>query len=186
MIAITWTTKENSRIFKMFPEVNSGDATHGTNNETRQLYIGCNFKSDLTSNPHRFIFLPSCRRWVFNWIAKHATPMLHGIDTCEKVKLHIFNEDRNCITPFKMSKDIYPNATIRICSYHRVTQKVIPIKKIAIKCKFNSSVDVVDQYISLVDYIVDKVENFEEYLLVKNLILVFLKDSKKKVYLKKI
>ena len=74
----------------MFPEVNSGDSTHGTNKYERIIYIGCKYISDLVSNPHIYFFLPSGRRWIFNWIVKYATPMLHGRDTCRKTVIHLF------------------------------------------------------------------------------------------------
>ena len=176
LLAIAWTTKEASRFFKLFPEVCSWDVTEGTNNEKRKLFIGLNYDSEGHSNPHTHIFLPSGRRWVFNWIASHAIPILHGNDVCSRVNLNIFDEDPNEIIPFEGCHQVYGNAKVRICWFHRGILKTAPIHRFATGDNRDDTRNAIYAFDTLCDCISDDVENIQEYVLTKNLIHIWLES----------
>ena len=83
-----------------------------------------NYNATGSSNRHTHIFLPSGRKWVFNWVARTAIPILHGAEVCKKIQIHLFDGDTNEFGPFENANDIYPNAIIRLCWFHRHTQKL--------------------------------------------------------------
>ena len=102
-------------MFALNPQICSYDVTEGTNSEKRKLFIGINYDENGKSNRHTHIFLPSGRRWVFNWIARNAIPTLHGKKVCDQVEVNLFDEDTNEYLPFENAKDVYPNSSTCIC-----------------------------------------------------------------------
>ena len=77
-LAVVWCHTYESQNFALNPEVCSWDVTEGTNSEKRKLFIGLNYDDKGRTNRHTHIFLPSERKWVFNWIARNAIPNLYG------------------------------------------------------------------------------------------------------------
>ena len=185
LLAVAWTTKSLSRFFKMFPEVSSWDVTEKTNTEKRKLFIGLNYDSSGTSNPHTHVFLPSGRRWVFNWGARHAIPILHGSIICKEIKLHLFDEDLNEIIPFENATEVFPNSKIRICWFHRAILKTASFGKFATDTEDDKAESIINGFNILCDSISEDVETIQEYVLTRNLIRIWLNQSYSSGYISK-
>ncbi len=121
LLAAAWTTREESRRFKMHPEVSSWDVTESTNAEHRGLFMGLNYDHNLKSNVHTSVFIPSNQRWIFDWVAKVAIAKLHGDKIVSRIQLNIFDQAPNEYGPFLSRMN---NAALRLCWYHRGRQKV--------------------------------------------------------------
>ena len=140
------------------------------------MFIGVNYDSYGGSNPHTHVFLPSGRRWVFNWIAINVIPILYGSEVCRKVQINIFNEDINEITPFENSTYVYSNAKVIICWYHRAIQKTQEIYKSIVKNNTQSAI-IMKGFEAMCDTLSDNVETAHEYDLVKNIIIIWLENG---------
>lgn len=182
LLALAWTTESNSRHFHKFPEVISGDVVEGTNNQKRKLFIMLNYGPDGKSNSNTYIFLPSGRRWVFEWCANYALPRLHGESICAKIQQIIFDEDQNELLPFENAKHLYTKAKLRICWFHRFKLKIIPVIN-SIRSSRNDESDIAIEIVqAMANYISDYVETVMEYLIYVQLITLFINECEEKQY----
>ena len=179
VLAVGWTTKDCSRLFKIHPSVCSYDVTEGTNNEKRGFFDALNYGGDGDSNQHTNVFLPSQKKWVFNWISGNVIPLLHGKKACSKVEVNIFDQDPQEYESFEANDDIYPSASTIICFFHRVVQKLEPIRNHA--KKHEKQLDVALHLILVFKHtmivIADSIQTVEEYNLLVSCLSVLIDDS---------
>ena len=178
LLAIAWTSLNESKKFASHPHVCSWDVTEGTNNEKRKLFIGLNYDATGSSNRHTHIFLPSGRKWVFNWTARTAVPMLHGTAVCAKIQIHLFDEDTNEFGPFENATDIYPNAKIRLCWYHRHTQKLQRLYRFATGENEEKVSKILHGFDELCTCLADYCESDMETTIIRSLAQKWIHDSR--------
>ena len=171
LLIAAWTTKEESRRFKVHPEVCTWDVTESTNAEHRGLFMGCNFDANMKSNVHTNVFLPSGQRWVFDWIASAAIGKLHGPKTISRVQLNVFDQAPNEFGPF-MNHMI--NSLFRLCWFHRGIQKTAKFKCLATSEEAQQGLNNVNL---LLDHLSDTVENEKEYELSLQLLYIFVEKN---------
>jgi len=159
LLAAAWTTKEESARFKRAPEAVTWDVTEGTNRECRGLFLGLNYGSDMVSNVHTSVFIPSNQRWVFQWIAKIAIRKLHGDKTIDRIQMHVFDQAPTEYGPFLS----HTSALLRLCWYHRGRQKTTAFKGLA---DTPAAKEAFEDFCLMCDAISDDVESEHEYELV--------------------
>ena len=74
-------------------------------------------------------FIPSVKRWVFEWFYHTAMPMLLGEKSIQKVQLFLTDGAVNEYTTFTDAvQSLFTNAKPKLCMFHLVTQK-LPYEK---------------------------------------------------------
>ena len=171
MLACAQTTLDESCRFKMHPWVCSYDVSESLNNEKRSFFMGLEFFADGTSNCHTHVFIPSCQRQIFIWVAKKVLPILHGSETISRVIINLFDEAINEYGPFEQSM----SAKIRLCQYHHSSQKTSGFKKHA---KNDTEKKIFDDFKTLTNCIAESVESKKEHDFIMNLIEIHIDNYK--------
>ena len=78
LLACGWTTDDDVRLMQLFPEVFAMDLTFGTNRELRPLFKLAGIDANRENFTGINFFLPSKRRWVFNFLITEGIPILAG------------------------------------------------------------------------------------------------------------
>lgn len=132
LLAVAWTNDKARRKFDMFPEFIGGDDTEDTNSEERPLYTILGKDSNNESFANTWCFMPSKALWAFNWIFRHAVPILHPGTAPMRVQLVLSDADNQETRAIegvcgggKESRGvikIFPNAMHRWCGWHRINR----------------------------------------------------------------
>lgn len=105
----------------MFPSLVGLDVTFNTNAEKRPMFVVVGKTSNGNVIPLLNAFFPSEAKWVFLWVFKEALPYLLGPSVLSKIRLITSDEDRQCLEAFEeVREELYPNAVIRLCKWHKV------------------------------------------------------------------
>ena len=124
LLACAWTDDESRRKFEMFPEFTGSDTTEGTNSEKRPLQTCCGKDSNNKSFTHTHSFLPSKRRWVFDWFFGCAVPALHPAAILRNV-VNITDQDDKEYGAFCAlvgEGKPYPVSYHRLCAWHKLNR----------------------------------------------------------------
>ena len=124
-----------------------------------------------------FKFMPNLRRWAFQWVARHAVPMLHSAEVKNQVQVLLFDEDDNEISSFNNVPGLYTNVSPRACYFHRGTLKLQSLHK---NLQRNHNVDremIVNHFEAMWDVISDDMENEREYKLIFSLAKVWIDQA---------
>ena len=133
LLGIAWTSDEAHRLLEMFPEFSGSDVTHGTNAEKRKLMTFCGKDGNNKAFVHTYAFMPSERRWAFNWFFGTATPKLHGTKPLDDLIVQLMDQCDQEKDGFNDAKalGLYKNAERRICSFHKIDRNFVSGKEYA-------------------------------------------------------
>ena len=97
-IACAWTSKEERRMFQLFPFVFKVDATCHTNNEKRHLLTFTSKTVSAKSFVFLKVYLPDQKAATFRWVFQVALPKLLGKKTAERVRYAMTDGDSHEFT----------------------------------------------------------------------------------------
>ena len=126
LLALGWGTDEEILSAAKHPEFWCGDVTSGSNREKRELFVFAGKRADGSGFVGCRIFLPSQKRWVFNWIWEHCVPHLLGDETVRGVRLVLTDGDADEYIPLRLliedSGSLWQNAHHGLCKWHLLWQ----------------------------------------------------------------
>ena len=99
LLGAAWASKQQKRMFGMFPETLCADVTMGTNAEKRPLLVMTAKTSENQIVRVFQAFLPSQCRWIFDWCFRDAFVQLHGSTSVERNQIILTDGDLQMYSP---------------------------------------------------------------------------------------
>ena len=121
LLAVAWTCDWERQQISMFPEVMFMDTTSQTNNEKRALFLVSGKDNNGGSFTAACIFLPSERKWVFQWVFQYCLPTLLGKLAVQRNQACVTDGDQNeygSLTELSGAGQLWQGTTHTLCEWH--------------------------------------------------------------------
>ena len=105
LLAFAWTTSQELKLLKRYPDFISIDVTEKTNKEKRGLLLAAGVDGNRKAFICLHVFMPNAQMRSFGWIYKNAIPTLWGDHVLQHVKVVITDGEQALYMPIENLSD---------------------------------------------------------------------------------